>query len=67
MFYYGKDFGTKPQKLSPEGVLINQTYKPLSVVMPGAELPEPEEISELAEFYQNRDTTFEDILNMLRG
>jgi len=43
VFYYGKEFGSKKQKLTKEGTVAADTYKPLSVTRPGAE---PEQLLE---------------------
>ena len=37
VFYYGKEFGAKKQKLNEKGELVNEEYKPLSVTKAGAE------------------------------
>jgi len=37
-FYYGKEFGSEQQTLSPEGELLQSLYQPLSVTQSGAEL-----------------------------
>jgi len=37
VFYYGKEFGSKKQKLTKEGRLEQEEYKPLSVTQAGAE------------------------------
>ena len=75
MFYYGKDFGTKKQKLTKEGELIEEDYKPLSVVQPGVEV---EQLAEEAKSKENNaldvadklmgeSTSFEDLIKILRG
>lgn len=46
VFYYGKEFGSKKQKLTKEGRIKEEKYKPLSVVQPGAE---PEQLLEALE------------------
>jgi hypothetical protein len=46
VFYYGKEFGSKKQKLTKEGTVKAEKYKPLSVVQPGAE---PEQALEALE------------------
>jgi len=37
VFYYGKEFGAKKQKLNEKGQLVDEEYKPLSVTKAGAE------------------------------
>jgi hypothetical protein len=75
VFYYGKDFGTKKQKLTKEGELIEEDYKPLSVVQPGVEV---EQLAEQAKSDENvaldaadklmgENTSFEDLIKILRG
>lgn len=46
VFYYGKEFGSKKQKLTKEGRVKEEKYKPLSVTQPGAE---PEQLLETLE------------------
>lgn len=43
VFYYGKEFGSKKQKLTREGRVKKEEYKPLSVTQPGVE---PEQLLE---------------------
>ena len=75
VFYYGKDFSSKKQKLTKEGELVEELYEPLSVVKPGAEL---EQLAEEAKSKQNtaldvadklmgETTSFDDLLKILRG
>jgi hypothetical protein len=47
VFYYGKDFTSKKQKLTKKGTVKEEKYKPLSVTKPGA-LGEMLEEAELA-------------------
>jgi hypothetical protein len=37
VFYYGKEFGTKKEKVNEKGQLVEEPYKPLSVTKAGAE------------------------------
>jgi hypothetical protein len=37
MFYYGKEFGVKKQKINAKGELVQEEPKPLSVTKAGAE------------------------------
>ena len=46
VFYYGKDFGSKKQKLTKKGTVKEEEYTPLSVSMPGVE---PEQLAEQLE------------------
>ena len=46
VFYYGKEFGTKKQRLNEKGQLVEEEYKPLSVTKAGAEGDEPEYTTE---------------------
>jgi hypothetical protein len=75
VFYYGKDFTSKKQKITKEGELVEEEYKPLSVVKPGAEI---EQLAEEAKNKQNtaldvadklmgENTSFEDLIKILRG
>jgi len=68
VFYYGKEFGTKPQKVGRQG-LVQEDYRPLSVVQPGAELPQPKEEDEVDSLFQQqkKELSIEDLINMLRG
>ena len=55
VFYYGKDFGSKKQKLTREGTVAEEDYRPLSVTKPGAmgERLEEEEIAAREESAEN--------------
>jgi len=75
VFYYGKDFTSKKQKITKEGELELDEYKPLSVVKPGAEI---EQLAEEAKNKQNtaldvadklmgENTSLEDLIKILRG
>ena len=75
VFYYGKDFTSKKQKIGEKGELEQDEYKPLSVVKPGAEI---EQLAEEAKNKQNtaldvadklmgETTSFEDLLNIVKG
>jgi hypothetical protein len=75
VFYYGKDFESKKQKLTKEGELVEELYEPLSVVKPG---PELEQLAQEAKNKQNtaldvadklmgENTSFEDLIKILRG
>jgi len=75
VFYYGKEFGTKKQKLDKKGEVVEEDYEPLSVVKPG---PELEQLAQEAKSNENvaldaaeklmgSNTSFEDLLKILRG
>jgi hypothetical protein len=75
VFYYGKEFGSKKQKLTKEGELVEELYEPLSVVKSGAEL---EQLAEEAKSNENvalkvadklmgEQTSFDDLIKILRG
>ena len=75
MFYYGKEFGSKKQKTTKEGEVVEEEYKPLSVTKPGVELEQlaEEEKSkqnvalDVADKLMGETTSFEDLLKILRG
>jgi hypothetical protein len=46
VFYYGKEFGSKKQKLTKKGTVKEEEYKALSVSTPGVE---PEQLTERLE------------------
>jgi hypothetical protein len=77
VFYYGKDFGSKKQKVRG-GKLVQEKYKELSVTKAGAlgEQIEEQEIAAQAEKRENvkdsqataqfeEPTSFEDLLNII--
>jgi len=79
VFYYGKEFGSKKQKLTKEGKLEEEEYKPLSVTQAGAE---PEQIAEQIEASKKREenpvdqvlraiddetVSFDELIQILRG
>jgi hypothetical protein len=75
VFYYGKDFTSKKQKINEKGELELDEYKPLSVVKSG---PELEQLAEEAKSNENvalkvadklmgEQTSFDDLLKILRG
>jgi len=78
VFYYGKEFGSKKQKLKG-GEVEEEEYKPLSVTQPGAE---PEQLVEQIEGRQKKEEnpvdqvlravdddnlSFDDLIRILRG
>ena len=79
VFYYGKEFGSKKQKLTKEGTIEEKEYKPLSVTQAGVE---PEQIAEQIEGKEKREEnsvdqvlrsvdddslSFDDLIRILRG
>jgi len=60
VFYYGKDFGSKKQKLDKKGELKEEEYKPLSVTAPGA-------AGELVEEQKNKENNANDALDLILG
>ena len=56
VFYYGKEFGSKKQRLTKKGTVAEEEYKPLSVTKPGAmgEALEEEEIAAREESKENQ-------------
>jgi len=81
VFYYGKEFGSKKQKLNEKGELIDEDYKPLSVTKAGAEGELMEEIAEEKKTKENNtddaldlvlgkssdSMSFDDLLNIVKG
>lgn len=66
MFYYGKDFGSKKQKVSKSGKLEQQEYKALSVTKAGAEGEKIEE-EELARKDKTDENDVEELLKKIEG
>jgi trimeric autotransporter adhesin len=64
VFYYGKDFGSKKQKLDKKGQLQQEEYDPLSVTQAGAagELAE-----DIAEERKNKENNANDALDLILG
>jgi hypothetical protein len=81
VFYYGKDFGGKKQKLDKRGELIDEEYDPLSVTKAGAAGELEEQIAEEAKTKENdvntaldhilgkssESTSLDDLLNIVKG
>ena len=65
MFYYGKEFGSKKQKLDKEGKIIEGEYEPLSVTDFGPELKD--QIEDIAEGKKTEDNTVVDLLTKILG
>jgi hypothetical protein len=57
VFYYGKEFGSKKQKLTKKGTIKEEEYTPLSVSTPGAE---PGQIAEQLESTVARNSKSEE-------
>ena len=66
VFYYGKDFGSKKQKVSKSGKLEQEEYKALSVTKAGAEGEKIEE-EELARKDKTDENDVEELLKKIEG
>lgn len=64
VFYYGKEFGSKKQKLTKKGELEEEEYKPLSVTKAGAE---GELLEDVAEEKKNKENNANDALDLILG
>ena len=64
VFYYGKDFGSKKQKLTKEGEVADEEYRPLSVTKAGAE---GEMLEDIAEEQKNKENNANDALDLIFG
>jgi hypothetical protein len=60
VFYYGKDFSSKKEKVNKKGELEEEEYKPLSVTAPG-------EQGELVEEAKNKENNANDALDLILG
>jgi hypothetical protein len=81
VFYYGKEFGGKKQKLNERGELVEEEYDPLSVTKAGAMGEIEEQIAEDQETKENdvntaldhiigassKSTSLDDLLNIVKG
>jgi hypothetical protein len=77
VFYYGKEFGSKKQRLTKEGTVADEDYKPLSVTKAGAvgEMLEEQEIAarekskenDLDQMFAQQEpgTSLDDLLNII--
>ena len=65
VFYYGKDFDSKKQKLDKEGRLVDEDYEPLSVTDFGPELKD--QLEDVAEGKKTEDNTVVDLLTKILG
>jgi hypothetical protein len=64
VFYYGKDFGSKKQKLTKEGEVADEEYRPLSVTKAGAE---GELMEDIAQEQKNKENNANDALDLVLG
>ena len=67
VFYYGKDFGSKKQKLDKKGELQEEEYRALSVTKAGAEGEQQEEAQALAEEKKTSENDIQDMLDKILG
>ena len=66
VFYYGKDFGSKKQKVSKSGKLDQEEYRALSVTKAGAEGEKIEEEA-LARKDKTDENDVEELLKQIEG
>jgi hypothetical protein len=64
VFYYGKEFGSKKQKLDKKGELEDEDYRALSVTKAGAE---GEMLEDIAEEKKNKENNANDALDLVLG
>jgi hypothetical protein len=64
VFYYGKEFGSKKQKLTKEGEVAEEEYRPLSVTKAGAE---GEMLEDIAQEQKNKENNANDALDLILG
>jgi len=64
VFYYGKDFGSKKQKLNKKGELEEEEYRPLSVTKAGAE---GELLEDIAQEQKTKENNANDALDLILG
>ena len=64
VFYYGKDFSSKKQRLTKQGTVAKDEYKPLSVTKAGA-MGEMLEEQEIAARKKTEENDGEDIVQQL--
>ena len=65
VFYYGKDFGSKKQKLK-DGEIEEEEYKPLSVTKAGA-AGEALEEAEIAEARKTKENDVNGLIDQILG
>lgn len=64
VFYYGKEFGSKKQRLTKKGTVAEEEYKPLSVTKAGA-MGEKLEEEEIAAREESKENQSEDPISQL--
>ena len=64
VFYYGKEFGSKKQKLDKKGELEDEDYRALSVTKAGAE---GEMLEDIAQEKKNNENNANDALDLILG
>ena len=64
VFYYGKEFGSKKQKIDKKGELEDEDYRALSVTKAGAE---GEMLEDIAEEKKNKENNANDALDLVLG
>jgi hypothetical protein len=64
VFYYGKDFGSKKQKLDKKGEVQEEEYRPLSVTKAGAQ---GEMMEDIAQEKKNKENNTNDALDLVLG
>jgi hypothetical protein len=64
VFYYGKEFGSKKQKLTKKGEVAEEEYRPLSVTKAGAE---GEMLEDIAQEQKNKENNTNDALDLVLG
>jgi hypothetical protein len=64
VFYYGKEFGSKKQKLTKKGEVDEEEYRPLSVTKAGAE---GELLEDIAQEQKNKENNANDALDLVLG
>jgi hypothetical protein len=81
VFYYGKEFGAKKQKLDKKGELDEEEYRPLSVTKAGALGETQEQVAEEQKTKENdintaldhilgkssQSTSLDELLNIVKG
>jgi hypothetical protein len=65
VFYYGKEFGSKKQKLDKEGKIVDEDYEPLSVTDFGPELKD--QLEDVAEGGKTKDNNVLSLLEQILG
>ena len=65
VFYYGKEFGSKKQKLDKEGKIVGDEYESLSVTDFGPELKD--QLEDVAEGGKTKDNSVMALLEQILG